>query len=43
MNLRIGVRAGSTSLRGLKPGASREQAEAGISPLWYAIRADELK
>jgi putative ABC transport system permease protein len=27
----------------LKPGASREQAEAGISPVWYAIRADELK
>ncbi len=27
----------------LKPGVSREQAEAGISPLWYAIRTDELK
>jgi putative ABC transport system permease protein len=27
----------------LKPGASREQAEAGINPLWYAIRSDELK
>ena len=27
----------------LKPGVSREQAEAGINPLWYAIRADELK
>ncbi len=27
----------------LKPGARRDQAEAGISPLWYAIRADELK
>jgi putative ABC transport system permease protein len=27
----------------LKPGVSREQAEAGISPLWSAIRADELK
>jgi putative ABC transport system permease protein len=27
----------------LKPGTSREQAEAGISPLWYSIRADELK
>jgi len=27
----------------LKPGISREQAEAGINPLWSAIRADELK
>lgn len=27
----------------LKPGLSRAQAEAGINPLWYAIRADELK
>jgi predicted permease len=27
----------------LKPGVSRVQAEAGISPLWSAIRADELK
>jgi putative ABC transport system permease protein len=27
----------------LKPEASRDQAEAGISPLWYAVRADELK
>ena len=27
----------------LKPGATREQAEAGISPLWYSIRSDELK
>ena len=27
----------------LKPGISREQAEAGIAPLWYAIRSDELK
>ncbi len=27
----------------LKPGVSRAQAEAGISPLWSAIRADELK
>ena len=27
----------------LKPGLSREQAEAGMAPLWYAIRADELK
>ncbi len=27
----------------LKPGISREQAEAGINPLWSSIRADELK
>jgi putative ABC transport system permease protein len=27
----------------LKPGVSREQAESVISPLWYSIRADELK
>ncbi len=27
----------------LKPGVSREQAEAGIAPLWYSIRSDELK
>lgn len=27
----------------LKPGVTRAQAEAGINPLWYAIRADELK
>jgi putative ABC transport system permease protein len=27
----------------LKPGVSLEQAEVGINPLWYAIRADELK
>jgi putative ABC transport system permease protein len=27
----------------LKPGVSRGQAEAGINPVWYAIRADELK
>jgi len=27
----------------LKPGVSREQAEAGISPLWSSVRADELK
>jgi putative ABC transport system permease protein len=27
----------------LKPGISREQAEAGIGPLWYALRAEELK
>jgi putative ABC transport system permease protein len=27
----------------LKPGLTREQAEAGINPVWYSIRADELK
>jgi putative ABC transport system permease protein len=27
----------------LKPGLSRELAEASINPLWYSIRADELK
>jgi predicted permease len=27
----------------LKPGMSRAQAEAGIGPLWSAIRSDELK
>jgi putative ABC transport system permease protein len=27
----------------LKPGITRDRAEAGINPLWYAIRADELK
>ena len=27
----------------LKPGLSAAQAEAGINPLWYGIRADELK
>ena len=27
----------------LKPGLTREQAETGINPLWYSIRADELK
>ena len=27
----------------LKPGVSREQAEAGLGPLWYAIRTEELK
>jgi predicted permease len=27
----------------LQPGVTRAQAEAGINPLWYAIRADELK
>ncbi|HKU26692.1 MAG TPA: ABC transporter permease [Candidatus Sulfotelmatobacter sp.] len=27
----------------LKPGVTREQAEASIGPLWYALRAEELK
>lgn len=27
----------------LKPGLNREQAEAGINPLWSSIRSDELK
>lgn len=27
----------------LKPGLSTAQAEAGINPLWFAIRSDELK
>ena len=27
----------------LRPGTSREQAEAGIGPLWSSIRSDELK
>ncbi len=27
----------------LNPGLTREQAEAGVNPLWYSLRADELK
>jgi putative ABC transport system permease protein len=27
----------------LKPGVSRQQAEAGVNPVWSAIRTDELK
>jgi len=27
----------------LKPGESRKQAQAGLQPLWHAIRAEELK
>jgi putative ABC transport system permease protein len=27
----------------LKPGISRQQAEAGMSPLWHALRAEEFK
>lgn len=27
----------------LRPGMTRTQAETGLAPLWYALRADELK
>ena len=27
----------------LKPGESRQQAQAGLEPLWHALRAEELK
>ena len=27
----------------LKPGVSRQHAEAGLAPLWHALRAEELK
>ena len=27
----------------LNPGISREQAEAGLAPLWYSLRSDELR
>ena len=27
----------------LKPGMTREKAQAGMQPLWHAVRADELK
>ena len=27
----------------LKPGVSREQAEAGLAPLWYSLRSEEVK
>ncbi len=27
----------------LQPGLTREQAEAGVNPLWYSLRAEELK
>jgi predicted permease len=27
----------------LRPGMTRAQAEAGVAPLWYALRADEMK
>jgi putative ABC transport system permease protein len=31
-----------TLIARMKPGMTREQAEAGIAPLWYALRAQEL-
>ena len=31
-----------TLIARLKPGVSRQQAEASLSPLWYALRAQEL-
>jgi putative ABC transport system permease protein len=54
MTMKAAVRPGSKDLEQrtsrwlaivgkLKPGFTREQAEAGIAPLWYSIRADELK
>ena len=54
MTMRAEIRPGVTDLLDiksrwlnivgkLKPGLTREQAEAGINPLWYSIRADELK
>src|SRR5579863_5458399 len=54
MTMKAAVRPGSKDLElrtsrwlniigRLKPGLTREQAEAGINPLWYSIRADELK
>ncbi len=54
MTMKAAVRPGSKDLElrtsrwlaivgKLKPGITREQAETGINPLWYSIRADELK
>jgi predicted permease len=54
MTMKAEIRPGVTDLQDrtsrwlnivgkLKPGLTREQAEAGINPLWYSIRADELK
>ena len=54
MTMKAGIRPGITDLQDrtsrwlnivgkLKPGISRDQAEAAVNPLWYAIRADELK
>jgi predicted permease len=31
-----------TLIARLKPGVTRQQAEAGMAPLWYALRAQEL-
>jgi putative ABC transport system permease protein len=54
MTMKAEIRPGITDLQDrtsrwlnivgkLQPGLTREQAEAGINPLWYSIRADELK
>jgi putative ABC transport system permease protein len=54
MNMRAEVFPGSKDLQDrrsawlniigkLKPGVSREQAEAGINPVWVSIRSEELK
>ena len=54
MTMKAEIRPGITDLQDrtsrwlnivgkLEPGLTREQAEAGINPLWYSIRADELK
>jgi putative ABC transport system permease protein len=54
MTMKAEIRPGVTDLQDrtsrwlniigkLQPGLSREQAEAGVNPLWYSIRADELK
>ena len=54
MTMKAEIRPGITDLQDrtsrwlnivgkLKPGLTREQAEAGVNPLWYSIRADELK
>ena len=32
-----------TLIARLKPGVTREQAEASLGPLWYSLRAEELK
>ena len=32
-----------TLIARLKPGVTRQQAEAGMSPLWHSLRAEELK
>ena len=54
MTMKAEIRPGITDLQDrtsrwlniigkLQPGITREQAEAGIAPLWYSIRAEELK